>query len=610
MKKIISVALCLLMAFSVLTACKDEQTAGNDLENAKAYLVNMYQTGSKDEPMVLLMDKDVLSVVTIDGVKYDVAWTVTVTEGASDAIKVVESSVPNHVKIDVPDLPETDILFTATATVKDAEGNTQAANFKYKVSGLASGPSVQEIIDIAYGLAQGASTDVAYTLTGTVISIDTPYSSQYKNVTVTMEIEGFEDKPIQCYRLTGEGADVVAVGDTITVTGIITNYKGTVQYDAGANINALVKGEGNGEVSEVPGEESDVSGEVSEVPDEESQVPGGDVSETPTPVEKTPAQIVDEAYGLADGESLSYSATLTGVVVSVDDAYDEEFGNITVTIKIEGKDDKPIKCYRLTGTDADRIAKGDTITVTGVIKNYFGTVEFDFGCVLENRVAGGGTPPSVLTDPAQIMNAAYELEKGASMEYDVTLKGVVTKVTAPYDPSYKNISVVIDVEGSDKELLLYRLKGDEASLLVKGDTITVTGRIINYNGTIEMEAGCTIRSRVSGGGTVQTAPSDPKEIVKAAYELEPGDALPYKATLTGTIISIDTEYSEQYGNITVTIEIEGCEDKPIKCYRMKGEGAAALKVGDVITVSGTIKNYQHSSGECEVEFDSGCTFVK
>lgn len=154
MKKIISVALCLLMAFSVLTACKDEQTAGNDLENAKAYLVNMYQTGSKDEPMVLLMDKDVLSVVTIDGVKYDVAWTVTVTEGASDAIKVVESSVPNHVKIDVPDLPETDILFTATATVKDAEGNTQAANFKYKVSGLASGPSVQEIIDIAYGLAR------------------------------------------------------------------------------------------------------------------------------------------------------------------------------------------------------------------------------------------------------------------------------------------------------------------------------------------------------------------------------------------------------------------------------------------------------------------------
>ena len=37
---------------------------------------------------------------------------------------------------------------------------------------------------------------------------------------------------------------------------------------------------------------------------------------------------------------------------------------------------------------------------------------------------------------------------------------------------------------------------------------------------------------------------------KQAFELAPGDSLPYKATLTGTIISIDTEYSEQFKNIT------------------------------------------------------------
>jgi hypothetical protein len=43
---------------------------------------------------------------------------------------------------------------------------------------------------------------------------------------------------------------------------------------------------------------------------------------------------------------------------------------------------------------------------------------------------------------------------------------------------------------------------------------------------------------------------------------------------------------------------------------MKGDGADALKVGDVITVTGIIKNFQHSSGDCEVEFDAGCTFKK
>ena len=45
----------------------------------------------------------------------------------------------------------------------------------------------------------------------------------------------------------------------------------------------------------------------------------------------------------------------------------------------------------------------------------------------------------------------------------------------------------------------------------------------------------------------------------------------------------------------------------MKCFRLKGEGAESLKVGDVITVSGIIKNYVHSSGDSEIEFDAGCT---
>lgn len=609
MKKFISVMLCLVMALSWLVGCTEDVPETNDLVNAKEYLINMYQTGDKDEPMAMLMDKNVLSVVTVDGVKYNVEWTVTVTEGASDSVKVVASDEANHVKIDVPDLPDTDILFTATATVKDAEGNTESASFRYKIAGLniSAGPSAEEILDMAYALEQGQSLDQQYTLTGVITSVDTPYDAGYKNVTVTIVIGDFDDKPIKCYRLTGNGADNLAVGDTITVTGLLTNYKGTIEFDAGCVLNTVVKGEGN----DNPSEESDVyvpDGEVSENDtsnDETSKEPENNPS-----TQKTPAQIIDEAYALAENTSLNYTATLTGKVISVDDAYSEEFDNITVTIQVEGKADKPIKCYRLKGQDIDRIAKGDTITVTGTLKNHYGTVEFDLGCTMVNRIAGGNAPTTQLTDPAQIMNFAYSLQAGEKMEYDVTLEGVVTKVSSPYDPAYKNISVYIAVKGSDKELLLYRMKGDEADKLVKDDTITVTGRIINYNGTIEMEAGCTMRKRISGGGEVQTAPSDPKEIVKQAFELAPGDSLPYKATLTGTITEINTEYSEQYGNITVTIVVEGCEDNPLKCYRMKGEGAAALKVGDVITVSGTIKNYQHSSGDTEVEFDSGCTFVK
>lgn len=100
------------------------------------------------------------------------------------------------------------------------------------------------------------------------------------------------------------------------------------------------------------------------------------------------------------------------------------------------------------------------------------------------------------------------------------------------------------------------------------------------------------------------------ETVNAIYALE-ASATMENVTLKGTITSIYTEYSETYGNITVIITIAGAEDKPIKCYRMEGDGADALAVGDVITVTGTVTHYVHtSSGNSDFQFAAGCTFTK
>ena len=91
--------------------------------------------------------------------------------------------------------------------------------------------------------------------------------------------------------------------------------------------------------------------------------------------------------------------------------------------------------------------------------------------------------------------------------------------------------------------------------------------------------------------TVPSAPESsmtPAEIVDAAYALESGASMAEAVTLTGELISIDTPYSSQYSNITVTIVVEGKEDKPIQCFRMKGNGADSLAIGDIITVTGTL----------------------
>ena len=84
-----------------------------------------------------------------------------------------------------------------------------------------------------------------------------------------------------------------------------------------------------------------------------------------------------------------------------------------------------------------------------------------------------------------------------------------------------------------------------------------------------------------------------QQIVDLAYCLSYGEIMYDSYTLTGTIISI------KGGNrYTADIVVKGREDFPIQCYNLQGN-TAALKVGDVITVFGTIKNYQGT-----VEFDS------
>ena len=149
---------------------------------------------------------------------------------------------------------------------------------------------------------------------------------------------------------------------------------------------------------------------------------------------------------------------------------------------------------------------------------------------------------------------------------------------------------------TEQPIQCYRLEGEGADALAIGDVIAVYGTIKNYSGTIEFDAGCTLLAPEA----VMAA-----RTIGKAYQLEAGAELKGLRTLTGEIVSIDTPYSEEYGNVTVTIVVGGLTEQPIQCYRLEGEGADALAVGDVISVTGLIKNYEGT-----IEFDAGCTFTK
>jgi len=119
---------------------------------------------------------------------------------------------------------------------------------------------------------------------------------------------------------------------------------------------------------------------ATEAPATEAPATEAPATEAPVVVPETPAEIVAAAYALEDGEALPYTSTLTGVINAINTEWSEQYGNITVTMTVEGKD---MMCYRLQGDGAKDLAIGDTITVTGTIKNYKGTIEFDAKCNLD-----------------------------------------------------------------------------------------------------------------------------------------------------------------------------------------------------------------------------------
>jgi len=94
----------------------------------------------------------------------------------------------------------------------------------------------EDIVNAAFALAEGESLPDTKSLTGVIVDIVTPYSTQFSNITVNIKLY---EKVIQCFRLKGEGANLLVIGDKIKVIGTIKNHNGTVEFDAGCTFELV-----------------------------------------------------------------------------------------------------------------------------------------------------------------------------------------------------------------------------------------------------------------------------------------------------------------------------------------------------------------------------------
>ena len=451
MKKLTAWALLLAMCVAMLAGCSNnapETTTEpnvttepsteattvpeSGLADAVAYVKAIYK---KAEGTVTAKDYEVIANVPVGEETFEITWTADVAED----LVVIAANDNGMITVDVNEESAEEVAYVLTATLTDGEETVSLSwNHTIPAAMNVDGMTYAEIVAMAYALEDQQATEDTFRLFGTVSSIDTEWSEDYQNITVTIQVAGCEEQPIQCYRLKGEGAKDLKVGDAITVEGILKNYKGTYEFDAGC----VLVGYG-------------------EFVDQKA--------------------LLKAAYSLAEGASMDYPAVVTGVVTEIPTAWSDEYGNITVNMEFDGQ---VFQCYRLKGEGAKDLAVGDTITVAGVIKNYKGLVEFDAGCVLVPNDAYHSVKNAL---------SGYKLQDGEAQEAAKTITGVITAVDTPWSEDYQNITVTIEVAGlADYPIMCYRLKGEGAKDLKEGDVITVTGILKNYKGTIEFDAGCTL----------------------------------------------------------------------------------------------------------------------
>ena len=450
MKKIIVWAMLLALAVSMLAGCANTNPAQttvpteasptetqapiepeSGLADAVAYVKTIYKNAAE----LTAKDYEVISVVPMGTEKFDITWTVDVAED----VVAVAAGENGMTMINVNENSAEEVAYVLTATLTDGkETQTLSWNHILPAAMNVDGMTYAEIVAMAYALEDQQATEDPYRLFGTVTSIDTAWSDEYKNITVTIAVAGCEEFPIQCYRLAGEGAQDLKVGDAITVEGILKNYKGTYEFDAGCQLIGY-----------------------GEFVDQKA--------------------LLKAAFALGEGASMDYPAVLTGVVAEIPSAWSEEYGNITVNMDIDGQ---IVQAYRLSGEGAKDLAVGDVITVAGIIKNYKGLVEFDAGCMLVPNDAYHSVKNAL---------SGYKLLDGEAQAAAKTITGTVSAIDTPWSEDYQNITVTIVVAGLESyPIMCYRLSGEGAKDLAEGDVITVTGILKNYKGTIEFDQGCTL----------------------------------------------------------------------------------------------------------------------
>jgi len=424
-------------------------------------------------------------------------------------------------------------LFSACEDVPEPysikNGNTDSTQtIQPKGDGTLANPyNVAAADSVAALLSSGEENGKDIYIKGIVSTIKEQFTTTYGNGTFYISDDGTTEKQFYIYRayylnnkkFTASDSEI-NVGDTVIICGRIMNYNsGTYETVQNKSYIYSLNGGGGGSTDESGTAEGDGSLE--------------------NPYNVTAVNAL--AASLSSNETYEKDIYIKGVVTSIKEQYNTQYGNGTFYIGDNASSSNTFYIYRALYLGNAKFASGDTevkvgdeVIIYGKICNYTS----DYGTTLETvqngsylyslngKTADGGTDtPSTgeakgdgtLANPYNCVAAnAYASSLGSNekSDKDIYIKGKIVSIKENFSTTqYGNSTFYISDDGTSTDqfyvfrtLYLGNVKYTSGNLPQVGDEVVICGKVMNYYGntpeTVQNES--YIYSLTSNGGSGET----------------------------------------------------------------------------------------------------------
>ncbi|MBR7062009.1 MAG: hypothetical protein IKI42_03155 [Clostridia bacterium] len=475
-----------------------------------------------------------------EGFDLDVDWAL---EGGDGLVTLDTASDPDRALVNVNPLAASDTNFKLTGTVKGGEFS-KSVDFDYVIKGF----------DVATWAFWAENTkDVSMNIKGTVIA-KYPYNADNKNTSIFLaDADG--QHAYFAYRIKCETKDAydtdLAIGNVVLVNGTTSIYNGFREMGAGCTYTVVTDAAGK-----------PVTAEVKKIAIDDLFDGRADLAAALDPLQ-------------------AMTVTVSGATIK---SIEDSGTRATVTVEKNGTELKIFlnNTYTLTPDEytemMSQLAVGYVVDAEGSVAWYNTPQIYPYAGTVK-------VTSTEVNNADKVSNELNALSVTASVDKTTTIELPVTGA------EYSDVSFT------------YSVTGDGAALDGNKLTLTVGTKVSNV--TLKATASCG-SDKAEKEFAIRIVPSDLSQeaLVELLYGLEKGATLEGPYTLSGVITKVDTPWSDQFSNITVTIQVGDMADKPVQCYRLAGTGAETLKEGDRITVSGNFKRHNDT-----FEFDAGCKLL-